>query len=79
MSVLNDMKVLEVSHRYHLYPSSMKALAFTLFEEGFSTKDVAYLLRRFKKDKSQASFSSTIRRYHKLWKARREEQLEPTH
>jgi hypothetical protein len=72
-ALLKDLKVLEVSHKYHLLPASLKAKAFTLFEQGFSTIDAAYLLRRFKKDKSKLTFSDTMRRYHKQWKTRREE------
>ena len=34
MSVLRDMEVLDVSHKYNLSPGSMKAQAFTLFEHG---------------------------------------------
>ena len=70
MTVLGDMEVLEVSHRYNLSPGSMKAQAFALFERGYSTKDVGYLLRRLRKEKSRLLFSSTIRRYYGLWKTK---------
>ena len=46
MKVLQDIEVLEVSHKYNLFPGSMKCKAFTLFERGYSTRDVGYLLRR---------------------------------
>ena len=35
MTVLRDMEVLEVSHKYSLSPGSMKAQAFALFELGY--------------------------------------------
>ncbi len=69
-SLLRDMKVIEVSHKYGLSLGGMKAQAFTLFEQGYSTRDVGYLLRRFRNRNSKASFSSTIRRYHGLWRAK---------
>jgi len=72
MSVLRDMEVLDVSHKYNLSPCSMKAQAFTLFERGYSTRDVGYLLRRFRNGKSRLRFSSTIRRYHGLWKSKQD-------
>ena len=68
MTLLRDMKVLEVSHKYGLSTGSIKAQAFTLFEQGYSPRDVSYLLRRLRR--KNTSFSSTIRRYYGLWKAR---------
>ncbi len=70
--LLRDMEVLEVSHKYNLSHSSMKAQVFTLFERGYSTRDVGYLLRRLRNGKSRLRFSSTIRRYHELWKSKQE-------
>ena len=59
MPVMRDMEVLEVSHKYNLSPGSMKAQAFALFERGYSTRDVGYLLRRH--GKNRRHFSSTMR------------------
>ena len=72
MKVLQDIEVLEVSHKYNLFPGSMKCKAFTLFERGYSTRDVGYLLRRFRNGPSRTSFSNTIRRYHELWESKQE-------
>ena len=72
MSVLHDMKVPEVSHKYSLSPGSMKAQVFTLFERGYSTRDVGYLLRRLRNGKGRLRFSSTIRRYYGLWRTKQE-------
>ncbi len=68
MTGLKDMEVLKVSHKYNLFPSSMKAQAFALFERGYSTRDAGFLLRRLRRGKSRNSFTSTIRRYYGLWK-----------
>ena len=72
MTVLRDMEVLEVSHKYSLSPGSMKAQAFTLFERGYSTRDVGYLLRRLRNGTAKQRFTSTIRRYYGLWKAKQD-------
>lgn len=72
MAVMRDMEVLEVSHKYNLAPGSMKAQAFTLFERGYSTRDVGYLLRRLRNGTTKQSFSGTIRRYYGLWRAKQE-------
>ena len=72
MTVLRDMEVLEVSHKYNLSPGSIKAQAFTLFERGYSTRDVGYLLRRLRNGKGRLRFSSTIRRYYGLWRTKQE-------
>ena len=47
MTVLRDMEVLDVSHKYNLSPGSMKAQALMLFERGYSTRDVGYLLFKY--------------------------------
>lgn len=72
MPLLKDMEVLEVSHKYSLSPGSMKAKAFTLFERGYSTKDVGYLLRRLRNGTTKQRFSGTIRRYYGLWRAKQD-------
>ncbi len=72
MPIMRDIEVLEVSHKYNLSPGGMKAQAFTLFERGYSTRDVGYLLRRLRNGKSKLSFSSTIRRYYGLWRAKQD-------
>ena len=72
MSVLHDMEVLDVSHKYNLSPGSMKAQAFTLFERGYSTRDVGYLLRRLRNGTTRHRFTSTVRRYYGLWRAKQE-------
>ncbi|MBI4187678.1 MAG: hypothetical protein HY529_00545 [Chloroflexi bacterium] len=70
MPLLKDMDVLDISHKYSLSPGGMKAQAFALFERGYSTRDVGYLLRRLRNGTTKQHFTSTIRRYYGLWRAK---------
>ncbi len=70
MPLLKDMEVLEVSHKYSISPGGIKAQVFTLFERGYSTRDVGFLLRRLRNGTTRQRFTSTIRRYYGLWRTK---------
>jgi len=48
-------------------PGGLKCLAFTLFDQKYSPKEVRYLLRDFRDPEYPQSFANTIRKYHFLW------------
>lgn len=65
-----DKRVIQISRKYNLTPeNTIKCEAFALFDEGYSPKEVRFILRFLKDtyDKPK-TFTDTIRRYYYDWK-----------
>ncbi|MFW6105077.1 MAG: hypothetical protein ACOC7P_00685 [Chloroflexota bacterium] len=69
MKIVNDKQLIETARKYNLDPSSVKSEAFALFDQGYSLKEVRFLLRGHKNPANPLSYSSTLRRYRKLWES----------
>jgi len=69
MKPVNDKQLIETGRKYNLDPNSMKSEAFALFDHGYSLNEVRFLLRRHMSPDNQSSYSSTLRRYRKLWES----------
>jgi hypothetical protein len=69
VKTVSDKDIIETTRKYNLDPNSMKCEAFALFDQGYSTKEVRFLLRKYRDPYYPQSFSSTIRRYYLAWKA----------
>ena len=69
MKLVNDKQLIETARKWNLDPNSMKNEAFALFDHGYSLKEVRFLLRRHKNPANPSSYSSTLRRYRKLWES----------
>lgn len=69
MSAVGEKQVIETARKYDLDPGSMKCQAFALFDQGYSPREVRYLLRRFRDPEHPQSFSNTIRKYYFLWQS----------
>ena len=66
---LSDKEVINTVRKYNIAPDSMKSEAFALFERGYSLKETRFLLRKHKNPANPSSYSSTLRRYRKLWES----------
>ena len=73
MQPINDKQIIETARKYNLDPNSMKSEAFSLFDCGYSLKEIRFLLRRYKKPFAPSSYSNTLRRYRKLWESTQEQ------
>jgi len=69
MKPVNNEQLIETARKYNLDPSSVKNEAFALFDHGYSLKEVRFLFRRHKNSANPLSYSSTLRRYRKLWES----------
>jgi len=67
-SKLTDSKLIETSRKYRMDPGGLKCKVFTLFDQGYSTIEVAFLLRKYQDPKTPRSYRATVRKYHVLWK-----------
>ena len=65
---LSDSKLIEISRKYRIDPGGLKCKAFALFDQGYSTIEVAFLLRKYQDPKTPRSYRATVRKYHVLWK-----------
>ena len=68
MKKLDDRVLIEIGRKYGVAPDSMKCRAFALFDQGFSREEVRFLLRSYRNGEDPSKFSSTLRKYHKLWR-----------
>ena len=67
MNHLSDSNLIETSRKYRLDPGSLKCKAFALFDQGYSTIEVGFLLRKYQDTRSPRSHRATVRKYRSLW------------
>jgi len=68
MKPVSDKQLVAVARKYNLDLGGLKCRAFALFDQGYSPKEVRYLLRNFRDPQYPQSFSNTIRKYYFLWR-----------
>ena len=69
---VSDKEIINTARKYNIDPNSMKSEAFALFERGYSLKETRFLLRKHKNPANPSSYSSTLRKYRKLWESAQE-------
>lgn len=65
--VLSDTELLNTARNYQLDPFGLKCRVFALLDNGYSRREVRFLLRNFRDPKRPQVFTETVRRYYQLW------------
>jgi len=68
MKPVSDKQLVAVARKYNLDPGGLKCRTFALFDQGYSPKEVRYLLRDLRDPEYPQSFSNTTRKYYFLWR-----------
>ena len=66
-----DIRTIEVTLKYNLITGTVKCLIFRYFDEGFSPREVRYLVGKtlmIDTRKTRRTLSNNIRRYYYDWK-----------
>jgi len=64
----DDIETIHIARKYRLTPGTVKCGIFMLFEQGFTPREVRFILRDLKIDSEDRAFSNTISRYYYTWK-----------
>ena len=62
-----DKQIIETARKHRLAPGTFKCEAFLLFDQGFTRREVKFVLRQMKADASDRTLPNTISRYYS-WK-----------
>ena len=66
-----DRRTIEIARKYKLVPGTVKCEIFCYFDEGFSPREVRYLVGKtlmIDTRKTRRTLSNNIRRYYYDWK-----------
>jgi len=66
-----DRRTIEVARKYNLVPGTVKCEIFLYFDEGFSPREVRYIIGKtlmMDTRKTRRTLSNNIRRYYYDWK-----------
>ncbi|BCV20954.1 hypothetical protein hamaS1_10230 [Moorella sp. Hama-1] len=63
-----DEQLLAVARKYNLISGSLKSKVFSLLEQGYTLREIRFLLRDYRDPQSPQTFSNSLRRYAATWK-----------